>query len=47
MAASDVPMVALKVSNPKTWGVSGWLSDLVPHLIYGLVTVATVEALSD
>lgn len=47
MAASDVPLVALKVSNPKTWGFSGWLSDLVPHLIYGLVTVATFEALSD
>ena len=47
MAGSDVPLVALKVSDPKTWGVSGWLSDLVPHLIYGLATVATYEALSN
>jgi hypothetical protein len=23
MAASDIPMVALRVSNPKTWGISG------------------------
>ncbi len=45
MAASDVPIVALGVDNPKTWGVSGWASDLIPHLIYGLVTVATYEAL--
>jgi hypothetical protein len=47
MAASDVPLVILRVSNPKTWGVSGWMADLIPHLIYGLVTTATYEALSD
>lgn len=46
MAASDVPLVALRVSNPKTWGISGWLTDTIPHLIYGIVTVATYEALS-
>ncbi len=46
MAASDVPLVALRVSNPKTWGLSGWLADTIPHLIYGIVTVATYEALS-
>jgi hypothetical protein len=40
MAASDFPLVTLLVSNPKTWGVSGWLADLIPHLIYGIVTVA-------
>src|SRR5947207_6011370 len=27
MAASDIPMVALRVSNPKTWGISGWVAD--------------------
>ena len=47
MAASDVPLVMLKVSDPKTWGVSGWLSDLIPHLIYGFVTVGAYEALSN
>ncbi|HLG64711.1 MAG TPA: hypothetical protein VKY19_22415 [Ktedonosporobacter sp.] len=47
MAASDVPLVALKVSDPKTWGISGWLADLIPHLVYGFVTTATYEALSD
>jgi hypothetical protein len=45
MAASDVPLIALRVSNPKIWGVSGWLADVIPHLIYGLVTVTTYEAL--
>ncbi|MBV8695333.1 MAG: hypothetical protein JO125_02415 [Chloroflexi bacterium] len=40
MAASDVPTVVLGVSNPTKWGVSDWASDLIPHLIYGVVTVA-------
>jgi len=47
MAASDIPLVALRVSNPKTWGISGWLADTIPHLLYGIVTVATYEALSN
>ena len=47
MAASDVPLVTLKVSDPRTWGVSGWAADLIPHLIYGLVTVATYELLTN
>ncbi len=47
MTASDVPLVLARVSNPKTWGLSGWVSDLIPHVIYGLVTVLTYEALRD
>lgn len=47
MAASDVPLVSLKVSNPKTWGVSGWASDAIPHLIYGLVTAAVYQLLAN
>ncbi|GAC1369458.1 MAG: hypothetical protein NVS2B12_21800 [Ktedonobacteraceae bacterium] len=47
MAASDIPLVTLKVSDPKTWGVSGWAADAIPHIIYGLVTVLVYEALLD
>jgi hypothetical protein len=47
MTASDVPLVALKISNPKTWGISGWASDVIPHLIYGLVTAAAYESLTN
>lgn len=46
MAASDVPIAATGASDPRTWGVSGWLSDLIPHLIYGLVTVAVYDAVA-
>lgn len=45
MAGSDVPSVALGVTNPKTWGWSGWIEDIIPHLIYGMVTVGVYETL--
>ncbi len=47
MAASDVPLATSGVSDPKTWGVSGWASDAIPHLIYGLVTALAYEALQN
>ena len=47
MAESDVPLITLGKSNPKTWGFSGWTADIIPHLIYGLVTVLTYEALTN
>ncbi|MFI0372639.1 hypothetical protein ACH35V_32655 [Actinomadura sp. 1N219] len=34
------PMVVLGVTEPRTWPVSSWLSDLAPHLAYGIVTAA-------
>ena len=46
MAASDVPIAATGASDPRTWGVAGWTSDLIPHLVYGLVTVGTFEAIA-
>jgi hypothetical protein len=44
MAASDVPAVTTNATDPKTWGLSDWISDLLPHLAYGLVTALTLEA---
>ena len=46
MAASDLPIAATGASDPRTWGVAGWLSDLIPHLIYGLVTAAVFDAVA-
>ena len=45
MAAADVPMTTLGVSNPAEWDAAGWLSDALPHLAYGAVTVATLHGL--
>ncbi len=47
MAASDVPIAVTGVSDPATWSTTDWLSDLIPHLVYGLVTVAVYEAAGD
>ena len=47
MAASDVPIALTGVSDPATWSATDWLSDLIPHLIYGLVTVAVYEAMGE
>lgn len=38
MAASDIPLAQLGISDPRTWSAKDWLSDVAPHLAYGLVT---------
>ena len=45
MIAADVPMIGLGVTNPKEWDATSWLSDALPHLAYGAVTAATLDAL--
>lgn len=42
---SVVPIAALGVSDPRGWSLSSWLEDLVPHLVYGVVTAAVFEEL--
>jgi hypothetical protein len=46
MAASDLPATALGVTELRTWGAAGWVSDLLPHLAYGLATATVYEALA-
>jgi hypothetical protein len=46
MAGSDVPIAFLGVSDPRRWGMSGWLSDIGPHLAYGFVAVAAFRWLN-
>lgn len=38
LVGTNGPMTALGVTNPLTWGLVGWISDLIPHFGYGLVT---------
>ncbi len=45
MVAADAPMAVLGVSDPRTWAPADWVSDAVPHLVYGLVTTVVVAAL--
>lgn len=46
MAGTDLPATALGVTDPTEWPASSWLSDIVPHVIYGLVTAAAYDAFS-
>lgn len=43
MAATDGSMAALGVSDPSSWSTTDWISDIVPHMVYGLVTAAVIE----
>ncbi|MEV5704159.1 hypothetical protein [Actinoallomurus sp. NPDC052274] len=43
--AGEGPAVALGLTDPRTWGAAGWISDVVPHLAYGVVTAATYRGL--
>jgi hypothetical protein len=46
MAAANGPMVAQGLTDPRTWGVAGWVSDVVPHVAYGLATAVTYRAVT-
>jgi len=47
MAATDTPIARLGVSDPHSWSAADWLSDAVPHLVYGLVTYASLTPRRD
>ncbi|MEU6005470.1 hypothetical protein [Streptomyces sp. NPDC047453] len=47
MAAADLPMARLGVSDPASWSAKDWASDVVPHLLYGLVTHGLLSAAED
>jgi hypothetical protein len=45
LVASNGPMTALGISDARTWAAKDWVSDIVPHLAYGIVTAATLNRL--
>jgi hypothetical protein len=45
MSASNGSMAALGVTDPRRWDADSWLSDALPHVAYGAVTIATLHAL--
>jgi hypothetical protein len=46
MAASDLPLAALKISDPRTWTRAQWLSDIIPHAVFGVVTALVVNGVA-
>ena len=45
MVGANGPMTLLGITDPRTWSASSWVSDVVPHLAYGLVTAAVARGL--
>jgi hypothetical protein len=44
LVAANGPMTVLGVTDPRTWSATDWISDLVPHLAYGVVVKTTMDA---
>lgn len=45
MLASDVPATVTGSTDPGDWTPQSWMADIVPHLGYGLATVAVYRTL--
>ena len=44
LIGSNGPMTALGITDPRTWSATDWVSDVVPHLAYGVVVKTTMDA---
>ncbi len=47
MLLSEGSATAMGKTDPRTWGVSGWIADFVPRILYGCVTCLVFDALSE
>ncbi len=45
MVPTNLPMVVTGLTDPRTWGLSGWVADIVPHVAYGFATAAAYRAI--
>jgi len=44
LVVANGPMTVLGITDPRTWSATDWLSDVVPHLAYGVVLKTTMDA---
>jgi hypothetical protein len=44
LGVANGPMTVLGVTDPRTWSATDWISDVVPHLAYGVVVRTTMDA---
>ncbi|MGP4100740.1 hypothetical protein [Nonomuraea sp. KM90] len=45
MLGSNAPLTALGATDPREWTASAWVSDVLPHLAYGITAYAAYELL--
>jgi hypothetical protein len=46
MAATDVSLTRLGLTDPQEWDATAWLSDAGPHLAFGVVSYAALRAMA-
>jgi hypothetical protein len=44
MLVGNGPMTVLGITDPRSWTSTDWLSDVLPHLAYGVVVKTTMDA---
>lgn len=45
LVAGNGPMTVLGITDPRTWDANSWVTDLVPHLAYGVVAAYVLDEL--
>jgi hypothetical protein len=45
LLVGNAPMTVLGVTDPRQWNADAWISDVVPHIAYGMVTAATYDVI--
>jgi hypothetical protein len=44
LVVANGPMTVLRITDPRQWSAADWLSDVVPHVAYGVVVKTTMDA---
>jgi hypothetical protein len=45
LIGTNGPMTVFGITDPRTWSAADWVSDIVPHVAYGVVTALVLEGL--
>lgn len=46
MVGANAGAVAAGTTDPRRWGIEGWLADIVPHACFGLATAGAFDVLA-
>ncbi|MFD3437116.1 hypothetical protein ACFWU3_06380 [Streptomyces sp. NPDC058685] len=45
LTATNAPIILLGITDPRTWAPVDWVSDIIPHVLFAVVTVGVMERL--
>jgi drug/metabolite transporter (DMT)-like permease len=46
LLAGNAPMSVLGITDPREWDAEAWISDVVPHVAYGVVAATTYDVMA-